>query len=1292
MKPIKKWIVFALTALMTLTAGAVSRFYTADQLSSNLITSLAQDRQGYVWVGTEYGLNRFDGVHFVQYYADDVSTSPLRDNNVRRLLVDRSGRLWVMTFGSVQRYDEQTGTFATVDFSAQPQTTMADMIETRDGRLLVLTSEQGVLAVDADQMTAKADEPLNKLATTTTAHTLMEDQKGRLWICSNNNGLTCVDVKTGKSSHYGEEVLGSKGVSGIAQDAAGRVVVLARQQVLCLNEQTGELEALMLVARELSARRLFQTTQNELYVGTFGHGLYRLDADSRELEQVYEAECGGQKVNALLVDVLQHVWVGCFQSGLSFMSPRKEPFNYISLQQLGLDKGGQPTALFGDRQGHVYHGTEKGGLTSVSYDLKHMGHWLDEHTVIAGADGGDGWLWVGTYANGACRLNTQTGETHWMAQLRGERIKHFAFDKKGRVYMAVFNKGVRTFSVDGQQELTRNIRLQNPYVNTLLTDSKGMLWIGHYYGLDVYDPQHDKMVEMEMDTTLRTATVYAIVEARDGTIWTGTNHGLFGYDRRAKRWQHYSKPDGMPNEIVCGIVEDSDGALWLSTYRGLSRMDQKTHSFTNYYKGNGLVESSYARGLYFTSPQGHVCFAGDKGITTFMTGDIKPMTFLRGLAVTGLMAGSQQVPVNDNRLTLPYTDNTFTLYFSTMDFRVPDNVVYEYRFSDEPRDTWHQSKPGESGITFTHLTPGSHQLQVRAIDNGLRSDVIEVDIRITPPWYRSWWAYTLYILLLLALGFQFWQHWRKQQQAETNEAKIRFFVDISHELRSPLTLIKSPLDTLLRQEHDSTTRRALLNMQRNTDRLLTLVNQILSIRKIEKGQMQLHFAETDAARFVKDICQNYDYAAEKRKIQLSCQTPAEPLSVWIDREYFDKVVSNLISNALKYVEDGGQVEVELARKDGHFQLTVRDNGPGIDEQQLKLVFERFYQTASRPAAGQMGYGIGLNLSQKVVRLHGGTIVARNRTDGHGSEFIVILPLGSTHLPQEQLVDDSYFERQKTEASEPLPVADMEQQRLPRRKTTYHVVVVDDDAEIRQFLATELAYSYHVRAYEDGKQALEAITDEVPDLVVSDVMMPVMDGFTLVHRLKNNTVTSHVPIVLLTTRTEHQAHIEGLECGADAYIDKPFNLEELEARIAGLIANRKRMQGKFSGMQTQSDNVKKIELKGNDEELMERIMKVVNERLTDEDFNVEALAEEVGLSRVQLHRRVKEMTGITVGEFIRNLRMQQAARLLEKGDITIAQVTYAIGMVNPTHFTTAFKRYFGITPTEYMKKHEEDTNT
>src|SRR5574344_1224590 len=704
-----------------------------------------------------------------------------------------------------------------------------------------------------------------------------------------------------------------------------------------------------------------------------------------------------------------------------------------------------------------------------------------------------------------------------------------------------------------------------------------------------------------------------------------------------------------------------------------------------------------------------VGFGNDNGLTYFISGNIGNNSFNKKITLTGVMlAGKRQngmsrsggEPVMDcaiektDKIRLSYLDNTFTLLFSTMDYRDEENVYYQYRFTNEKKGVWHSTDAGMSEITFTQLPYGNHHLQVRACDNGGYSEIKELTVCILPPWYASWWAYLLYILIIGGVLYLLWNNYNHKRKFDENEAKIRLFVDFSHELRSPLTLIKNPLNSLMKKGFDRDTQRALDNMRRNTDRLLLMVNQILSIRKIEKGHMRLHYAETDLVKFTNSQCENFEYQAEQNKVSLSFIEPDEPMKVWIDREQFDKIISNLISNALKYVKSGGEIRITLSKVytsgKERIILKVADTGPGIDVDQINSIFDRFYQTTTRPITGQLGFGIGLNLTQKLVAMHGGTIEAHNRKDCQGAEYEITLPVGKDHLSEEDLVDGDYFNSEEILKDE--AVADNAKavavQESTRKKTSYKVVVVDDDDEILDFLSAELGSLYYVSTFKDGSEALSHIIDNVPDIVISDIKMPVMDGLTLLRRVKSNTRTSHVPVILLTTEVESSSKVEGFEHGADAYVDKPFDMEELKARVAALIANRIRMKGKYSGSQEQQGVLQQIEVKGNDEKLMTRIMKIMNERLADEGFNVEALADEIGISRVQLHRKMKEMTGLTAGDFIRNFRLQQAAKLLETGDVNISQVTYSVGLSNPTHFSIAFKKYFGVSPKEYMQSHSK----
>ena len=1290
------------------------RMYTAEQLSSDLISSLCQDEQGYIWIGTEYGLNKFDGVHFTQYFSDDANDRSLADDVVWHLQADRQGGVWVLTNRGVQYYNRQTDSFETVIFSDDAPAHVNDILQASDGRIWVLQATGGVVEVSADNLTARPVEAVNRhMHLEKEASTMFLDSKGRLWVAYGDSGLQMIDTRNGQTRFYDEQSLHERRAADIAEDDKHRLIVATYSAVLQLNEQTQRLETVATFNRK-AVQHLFNDSRGRLLMGTSGNGLWKIDIDGRDVRPVSDVKLGGisltgERVHAYLQDRHGNQWMGCQRRGLMMVAAKPDSFHYLPLSQMAFNNGHVLRTVFADSQNRLYVCQELGGIVSISHEGQTQAHWLANHTVTTMHEMSAGQFWVGTFRNGLFRLDTTTGREQWMPLTGTQRISSIARDRQGNLYTAVFFGGLHSYTPDGQTERTLGggrLELTNLYLNTLLTDSDGRIWIGHYYGIDVYDPATDRLVDVGVPPTLRPAIVYAICQTADGNVWVGSNKGLFRYDTKGKQkepWRQFTASDGLPNNMICGLVAQADGTLWVSTYRGLAQM-KPDGTITRYYRGNGLKEWSYLRGVSAQSADGEVVLGHQNGITWFDPSKIITDEFSHDIVLTGMRLGNADVnsltlsdgdPVIDGPLetasdiTVSYYDNTFSLRFSSMDFREPQNVHYEYRFADEPKDAWHQTESGVSEIFFTHLAVGKHQLQVRAYDNGVYSPTKTLTLRVTPPWYRSWIAYICYLLLAAVIAVLWWRNYWNRRQAEINEDKIRLFVDLSHELRSPLTLIKGPLDQLLATEHDSTKRRALRNMERNTRRLLTLVDQILSIRKIEKGQLRLQFAETPLGEFVEDICHDFDYQAEKRGIKFGVTNEAPDMKVWIDGDHFYKVVTNLVGNAFKYVEDGGEISVVVAQgSDGHAELRVTDNGQGIDEAKLRKIFDRFYQASARPAAGQMSYGIGLNLTQKLVTMHKGTVTASNRHDGSGAEFVVQLPLGSDHLPKNSLVAATPV-NVATEAIRP-PVAEVDETpaRRQRRKTSYRIVVVDDDEEIRQFLQTELGVYYHVKAFADGEKALKSIVGNLPDVVISDVVMPGIDGFQLLKRLKTNTATNHVPVILLTSKSDHASRIEGLEEGADAYIEKPFNLEQLEAQIAGLIANRNRLRGKFSGQQEQQGTVREIEMKGNNEALMERIMKAVNSNLDDSDFNVEALAEAAGLSRAQLHRRMKELTGQTVGEFIRNLRLQQAAKLLAKGDLSVSQITYAVGFSTPTHFSTAFKRYFGVSPSEYIAQHSE----
>jgi DNA-binding response OmpR family regulator/anti-sigma regulatory factor (Ser/Thr protein kinase) len=529
-----------------------------------------------------------------------------------------------------------------------------------------------------------------------------------------------------------------------------------------------------------------------------------------------------------------------------------------------------------------------------------------------------------------------------------------------------------------------------------------------------------------------------------------------------------------------------------------------------------------------------------------------------------------------------------------------------------------------------------------------------------------------------------------------DEEKMKFLINATHDIRSPLTLIMSPLNNLKRQlseRGDANINRDLDTIERNASRILDLVNQILDVRKIDKQQMHLHCQQTEIVSFIRGIAKMYEYNAKERNIDFQLDFgDLNKLDVWVDRSQFDKVVSNLLSNAFKYTAESGQVVLRLASDAQNMTMHVIDNGVGLDEDTQKHIFERFYQGRNARQLHIKGTGIGLNLCKMIVDMHRGDIRANNRTDGQrGSVFTVILPLGNSHLTPEEIEQPEIQDAQSTQGVQSSLSSRSSQstQRGSTASTRYRVLIVDDDAEIGQYISTELGRYYKFTLAANGREGLKELLASVDaqryDLVVSDVMMPEMDGFTMLRMIKSNVNVSDVPVIMLTSKADVSNRLEGLERGADAFLAKPFDLEELHRTIDNLLKSRQRLKGKYSGAQQQADKVEQPEVKGNDELLMERIMKAINKNLSDSDFNVDILTQEVGISRAQLHRKMKEMTGISTSEFLRNIRLEQAARLLKEQKINVTQVAYTVGFSNLAHFSTVFRKHFGVAPSEYAER-------
>ena len=816
----------------------------------------------------------------------------------------------------------------------------------------------------------------------------------------------------------------------------------------------------------------------------------------------------------------------------------------------------------------------------------------------------------------------------------------------------------------------------NNWISEIRLDSRGWLWCATANGVSCMDTKTGYFDIILSRPLLEGKTCYSTLELSDGKIAIATEMGLYLYDRKKQQttpWPHSESISGLR---IYSLKKDVKGNLWMSTAQGIWCYDSKAKSFFSFEKGNGLLTKEYLAGVVGSTSDGVICYGNSEGLTYFRPSQVKDYNEkTSAIYLSGVLLDGKMAPFIGDNLSVPSDFKSIVLSFSQLDYQSVGNIVFQYRING---GKWISNAAGDNSFNFTGLSYGHYRIEVRIYCNGKYSTYKKViNLDVLAPWFLTVWAKLIYLFLILGLTAAAIIVYLRKKKRDLEEAKMQFLINATHDIRSPLTLIMEPLKKLKERLGNAEEYQADIDtIDRNAQRLLTLVNQILDKRRLDKHQTNLSCRETNLVEFSQGLVSLFTYNANLRGINIRLEMPETPVNAWIDRNKLDKAIANLLSNAFKYTPNGGEIIFRIEKQDKKVLLYVIDSGKGLGKNDdAKTLFERFYQGKNSADMHLGGSGIGLNLCRSIVRLHGGDVTARNREDGtSGACFIIELPLGKEHLKDSQINSDYVVNGKKPQRG--------------AASRNSKILLVDDDIEICRYLKSELSDWYRFVICNNGKEALKQLLSGDFDLVVSDVVMPEMDGITLLRNIKGNANISHVPVIMLTSKSEISDRLEGIKLGADAYLAKPFSLEELHLTIDNLIDNVRRLKGKFSGALKQDDKVEKIEVKGNDEELMERIMKVVNENLSDSDFNVEKMCDEVGVSRTQLHRKLKEMTGVPTSEFLRNIRLNEAARLIRERKINITQVSYMVGFANNSHFSTAFKKYFGISPSEYAAKYTE----
>lgn len=1343
-------------------------FSGKDLLSSSMVHSVYQDRQGFIWACTENGIDRYDGYRFINYNVADGLVS----DNVNCVFQDKRNDLYIGTTSGLNvmhnnrihpvgiREENGVRPFAAY---------ITCFCEGGDGTVYVGTSGRGIWTINPDKTVKKAFPDVQNVQF---AQSMTFDRKGVLWVVTNTNGVFA--VKNNKARRYA--IKESTNFAAITTDIYDNVYVGFINGGVYKTDAARAFFRLIPSTANTSVTSLLARRDGNIFVGTNGSGLLLLDKNNGALypNHIYsnELDMNKVKVYSIIEDRTGNMWLGLMQKGVFMHPPHSTLMNHIGRYQGPSNPIGEQCvmAVYKQRNGTLWVATDQDGLYALDADGRQLHHFTHDAAVPTSVPGTimtitedmQGRLWVGSFLNGCGWVDTNTGEYHRIAISYGmaQSCMDLRMGTHNDLWIGTLGDGLKCLNLmtgtvkefkSGQPDYSSC--LANDFIQQMEIDKEGKyLFVGTTTGLsclDIKSGRWDKVVDK--NNLLGGTSIGALRYDRNVGLWVGNANGLYNIvfkPGHTKEYtiKHYDTSNGLTDNHVQSIEIDNKKMIWVSTTKGLCCLNPKTGKIKGYHSTNGLMPNEYVWGVSYKDHQGNMFFGGTQGLTVFNPAKIKQLTKKCDITLTELLIGGTEVTAGDKsgwyevcdtavtvaeRFDLCHDDNNITLRFSTLTFEGQNSIRYRYSING---DEWIMLPPEQNELTINRMPPGDYVFQIEALDNGTVVAKKEIKVVIHNPWYFTPVARLIYLLIVIAI-ICYCLHFMRMRNneklklqehmhaEELNEQKLRSFINLSHEIRTPMTLILTPLLQLIKEETDSHRKATYDIIRRNAERILHLVNQIMDIRKIDKGQMTMQMCETEMVDFVTDVVDMFQLQAANKRIDITTRHDGiEELPVWIDRMQFDKVLINLMSNAVKYSPAGGSIVVRItkaksftplnnnsisnlptlpadgseAENEGYVTVTVYNTGEKIPEKSLTKIFERFYQVSSASFQYKTGTGVGLDLARSIVMLHHGAIGAHNKENG--VEFYVTLPLGKSHLKEEEIAPwkeeehSTHVLRTEITALESESNNEEENIKTPvssvkSRKTK--IVIAEDDDEIRNYLMSELSSTYRVLAFSNGADALPAILREVPQLVISDVMMPVMDGYTLCSKIKSNVNTNHIPIILITAKTRDEDKMEGLETGADLYVTKPFNLDILRRNIANLIASRKVMQNKYKGKEDLNIDCNDDEADDADKELINRIIEVINDNLFDSDLNIDMICEKVGISRVHLNRKMKEMTNQTPHAFIKNLRIKAAAKMLREKDLSISEVMWKCGFNSPTTFSTMFKKMYGQSPRDYKKEAEEE---
>ncbi len=1378
-----------------------------DGLANNWVNCFVQDKQGFIWIGTDDGLSRFDGYQFANFRHNPEKKNSIGGNSINSLACDNQGNIWISCTGSgLYKYSHTHDTFEKMTFSDAKFSTLniTILFHSSLGKIWIGTSTGDLACFDPVKNTIYLDN-LGTYEDNAEILTIVEDKNNNIWL-GTSVGLfryfprekRLEKVTQPFASGYMRPVFKNHGHNVCFYNSNNEIYMYdeKKQEYKLLWERPGDLPHIVTT--------ILPGNKGELWLAC-DNGLMKL---IKQPDGKYKLSYAGEEkyfklpVKSMYKDNMDNLWIGLWRRGILYTKLNKNSSGFVHILPDPEDPYSKAKIVrcLLPKENTVIAGTDWGGVfqlntRQVYSNASNSGEKLSNipFKLITGlANGPGGRLLIGSFGLYEYDYQLQTITNHYFKTQDNNNIFYANFLNGNRVLFTILDN---IYFMDLKtREITRTLDISeysSGQIFTLAFENKNIIWIGltnglvrlHLDNLDHTEYRHSNIIE----NSLSNNTIHCIKPDQKGRVWIGTRNGLNLYNRPKDNFIVFNEQNGLPNSFIHAIEEDRHGDLWITTNKGLSRfsvagltlkaLEKKDPSglFTNYDQSDGLQGNQFCRGSSCKTKSGILAFGGINGISLFHPDSIKIKTDTLHVNLTGLQLFNKEVPIapgnknsilnkhvnETNGLVLSHQQNFINIDYVALHYPAPETVEYAYILEGLDHG-WNYVKDQKSA-NYTNLPPGEYTFRVKASIKGRNWGAPEktLKIKVLPPWWNTAWFRLLSIIVFIGAIYLIYrmrirglkirqreledkvarrtndlnalnrkledqartlqeknENLQMSQQKileqneeithqkenlenqnktlvkkneeiiritnklhESDQIRFRFFTNISHEFRTPLTLIINPLESILKNEKLNEKLKEKISLVfNNASRLLNLINQLLEFRKTENETSELKPGHLDIVDTVRGVYESFRLSADKKNMEYVFYSERERLMAWFDPDKLEKIMFNLLSNAFKYTPDNGKITVELTNgKDESYKIKITDTGKGIDKEKLDKIFNRFYQ-----ATGETGMhdssGIGLSLTKLLVDMHGGDIEV-DSCSGKGTCFTVTMPvkLENQAVPVEPppLPEEYTSEIYSTGEYEQGP---------PGEKTEMQgakLLIVEDNDDLRKFLGDELADFYDILDARDGKEGLETAIRELPDLIISDIMMPGMNGYELCKQVKMEWQTNHIPVVLLTAKTNKQSLVQAIEFGADAYMGKPFDMLHLKKQIYNLLVNRKTLFEKYNkGAAVYSNNG----LNQGNREFIEKIDDVINENLSNKQFNVEILAKKMHTSRSVLYKKVLEITNVSIGELIRIKRLKEAAGLIHENKYNISEIADMVGFSERPAFSRSFNKFFGMSPKQYQKKY------